>query len=257
LVEAFDLRPSEVVSLVGGGGKTTLMFKLAQELLKRGKTVITTTTTRIMEPSDEESQCVIVEEDEERLFSRLRAEVPRHGHVSAARLRPTAGKLKGLLPGSVDKILDLGLADYIINEADGAARKPIKAPNSTEPVIPSSTTLVVALAGMDALNEPLSGEIALRPELITRLSGLAEGGIIGLEVIATLITAAEGIAQRSPGKARIVPFLNKIELVAREREVQELAVAILSRENASIPWVVAGSLQASKPEYNIYKPALI
>ena len=60
----------------------------------------------------------------------------------------------------MDRIAGLRLADYIINEADGAARKPIKAPNATEPVIPTSTTLIVAVVGVDALNSPLSQEIA-------------------------------------------------------------------------------------------------
>ena len=60
LAEAFDLRFLDVIGLVGGGGKTTLMFQLAAELAKLGKTVITTTTTRIMEPSHAESPCLIV-----------------------------------------------------------------------------------------------------------------------------------------------------------------------------------------------------
>jgi hypothetical protein len=105
LSEAFGLNRSEVISLVGGGGKTTLMFKLAQELAHSGQTVITTTTTRIMEPMIEESPCVIVEADEQRLFTRLKEEIARHGHVSAARLRPGDGKLKGLLPETVDKMI--------------------------------------------------------------------------------------------------------------------------------------------------------
>jgi probable selenium-dependent hydroxylase accessory protein YqeC len=257
LVEAFDLRPSEIVSLVGGGGKTTLMFQLAGELLKSGKTVITTTTTRIMEPSSVESACLLVEEDEERLFGRLKEEMGKHRHVTAARLRPGDGKLKGLLPETVDKLADLKLADYIINEADGAGRKPIKAPNATEPVIPSSTTLVVAVVGMDALNSKLSSEVAFRSELITRLTGLPEGGIISSEVMATLITAKEGIAQYTPAPTRIIPFINKTELAAGGAGVQDLATAILSRCNSSITRVVAGSLKTSKSACQVIAPASI
>jgi len=253
LTEAFDLRPAEVISLVGGGGKTSLMYKLARELSQTGKKVVSTTTTRILEPTPEESPCLIVEEDEERLLSRLQEELGRCGHVTAARFKPDGGKLKGLLPETVDKIAGMKLADYIINEADGAARKPIKAPNATEPVIPSSTTLVVAVVGMDALNAHLSQEIAFRPELITRLTWLPEGGIITREVIATLVTNKRGIIQNTPESARIVPFINKTELAHDAAEIKNLARAILSYGNPQIKRVVSGSLQARKPEFRIYE----
>lgn len=252
LAEAFDLLASEIISLVGGGGKTTLMFQMAGELVKCGKTVITTTTTRIMAPAHAESPCLIVEEDEERLFERLEEGIGKHRHVTVACLRPGDGKLKGLLPETVDKIVHLKLANYIINEADGAKRKPVKAPNATEPVIPSATSLVVALVGMDAFNAKLSREVAFRNELITRLTGLSEGGIISSEVMATLITAKEGITQHSPVAARIIPFINKTDLAAGVTGVRDLVSAILSRGNPSITRVVAGSLKTS--EYQVFGP---
>ena len=55
LIEALGLQAREVISLVGAGGKTTLMFRLAKELLLSGKRVVTTTTTKILEPTPEET----------------------------------------------------------------------------------------------------------------------------------------------------------------------------------------------------------
>ena len=255
LKQALGLEPSEVISLVGGGGKTSLMYALAHELEASGKRVITTTTTRILEPAADESSCLIVEEDEGRLLVRLKDELSRRGHVTVARLRSDEGKLKGLLPETVDKIVSLKLADYIINEADGAARKPIKAPNATEPVIPISTTLVIAVVGMDALGARLSKETAFRPELITLLSGLPEGGVITGEVMATLLTEAAGIIQYTPQSSRIIPFINKSELVRDAYEVANLAAAILSRSNPQIKRVVAGSLRAKRSEFRLFEAA--
>ena len=153
----------------------------------------------------------------------------------------------------MDKISRARLADYIINEADGAARKPIKAPNATEPVIPAGTTLTVAVVGMDALGAPLLHETALRPELITRLTGLPAGGVISREVIATLITDAAGIIQYSPPDARIVPFINKAELARSPGEIKKLARAILSRRHPRIGRVAAGSLQNAGAGFDIYE----
>jgi len=83
-----------------------------------------------------------------------------------------SGKLDGISPQLVKRLADLGKIDYIIIEADGAARKPIKAPNATEPVIPPNTTLVIAIVGIDALNKELNSENAFRPEIISGLTGL-------------------------------------------------------------------------------------
>ncbi len=252
LGEALGIRGGDVISIVGGGGKTSLMYALAKELSSAGKKVITTTTTRIMPPAESESPCLVAEEDEEKVISRLADELKRHAHVTAARLRSPDGKLKGLAPETIDRLAELRLADYIINEADGAARKPIKAPNATEPVIPASTSLVVAVVGMDALGKPLTPEIAFRPELITRLTGRAAGSEITPSVIAMLITDRHGIIQNTPQRARIAPFLNKTE-VASDAEVAALAGEILSRRHSQIERVAAGSLASHAKQLRVFR----
>ncbi len=253
LKSAFGLGEREVISLSGGGGKTSLMFALARELAGSGSKVITTTTTHILKPSAEESPCVILEENTDVLLSRLREELDRHNHVTVACIS-SDGKLNGLPPETVDKIDSMQLAHYIINEADGAACKPIKAPRLREPVIPACTTLVAAVVGMDALGAPLSAGIAFQPGLITRLTGVPEGGVITGEAIATLLTREKGIIQYAPPQARIVPFLNKAELAERAA-VDDLAAAILSRRHPQIDRVVSASLRAGYDGLRLYKPS--
>ena len=60
LRQALMLGDGGVISLVGAGGKTSLMFKLAHELSRTGGSVLTTTTTKILEPEPDQSSCVIV-----------------------------------------------------------------------------------------------------------------------------------------------------------------------------------------------------
>src|SRR5262245_9748968 len=47
LAEALGLAAGDAVALVGGGGKTTAMFRLAREIVGHGGSTLTTTTTRI------------------------------------------------------------------------------------------------------------------------------------------------------------------------------------------------------------------
>ena len=237
LRQAFDIHRGEVISLVGGGGKTTLMFALAHELEAAGENVVTTTTTRILEPAAVET-FLIVEPDEERLLSRVSAELKNHRHLTLAAFKTPDGKLKGISPALVDKLVRT--VPYILVEADGAARKPLKAPNATEPVIPESTSLVIAVVGMDALGCRLTEENVFRPEIVSRLTGLAQGGTVTADTIATLITHAEGITKGSPSHARIIPLINKIDIIKDLAAAGDIASKILGKRHPQIKRVVLG-----------------
>ena len=73
------------------------------------------------------------------------------------------------------------LFDFILVEADGAKRKPIKAPADYEPVIPSSTTLVIGVIGLDALGKAIDEETIHRCELFCSLTGKKAGNTIDRE----------------------------------------------------------------------------
>jgi probable selenium-dependent hydroxylase accessory protein YqeC len=250
LQEAFDLHAGEVISLVGGGGKTSLMFALALSLSISGNKVISTTTTRILPPTTEQSSCIIIESSEDALMSKAIYELEKHNHITLALLLSDDGKLKGLYPETVDRLAKRKWADYLINEADGSAGKPIKAPNTTEPVIPSSTSLVIAVTGIDALGSRLSRDTAFRPEIISRLTSLPTGDVISEATITTLLTHPNGIIQYSPPGAMIIPYINKMDLTNPQAGIS-LAQAILKRQHPQIERVVLGNLSRSGQLFTI------
>ena len=47
IAKALGVQSREVIVFVGAGGKSTAMFRLANELVGQGKRVVTTTTTRL------------------------------------------------------------------------------------------------------------------------------------------------------------------------------------------------------------------
>jgi probable selenium-dependent hydroxylase accessory protein YqeC len=248
LTDAFEIGKHEVVSVVGGGGKTTLMFALARELAAMGMPVITTTTTKLIEtePSLHGSPLLLLEEDAGKLLRLLTGKVKEYGHVTvAAGTLPGPGKLEGIDPCTVDKIAAMGIAGIII-EADGARHKPVKAPSDTEPVIPASTTLVVPVVGMDALGAKLTEDEVFRPEIISRLTGLATGGSLGVDDIAMLVTHTEGIAKGAPTGARIIPLLNKIN-GENFSAARDIARRILLKRHPQIHKVVLGNVRDADP----------
>jgi len=246
LKEALDIKPGEVISLVGGGGKTTLMFALAWELAPTGKSVITTATTKILEPSSAETPLLLLEANEEKIIRALLQNVDKYRHITLASEKLSSGKLNGVSPELVAKLAELNEVSYIIVEADGAAGKSLKAPNPTEPVIPHNTSLVIPMVGIDAVGCRLTEEDVFRPEIVSRLLGLPLGEVISAEAVAFLITHPQGIIKGSPTQARIIPFINKVDLDEGLSKGRDLASKILAMKHPQIEQVVLG--QAQLPE---------
>ncbi len=144
-----------VISLVGAGGKTTLMFSLAKWMKDCGKTVLTTTTTKIFMPAVSQSPATVVSEAPEALLPEIERLLKLYGHVSAgaAHLKEQ-DKITGFSPEMIARLWRSAIADWILVEADGAAGRPLKAPASHEPVIPAVTDHLVAVVGLRAMDAP-------------------------------------------------------------------------------------------------------
>ncbi len=247
LVEALDIRGHRVISLVGAGGKTSLMFALAGELASAGESVITTTTTRIFEPSSRETPLLVLETDEDKMISLLLRNLDRYRHITLAAERLPSRKLRGVTVEFIIRLAKLNQVSHIIVEADGAAGRPLKAPAATEPVVPQNTSLLIPVVGIDALGCRLTDKAVFRPEIFSRLTGLPLGEIVSAEAIACLMTHPNGITRGSPDQAGIVPFINKMDLDKGLSKGRDLAGKILAARNPGIKQVVLGQAQLPEP----------
>ena len=251
LAGSLGLRKKEVISLVGAGGKTTLMFRLARELVESGKKVVTTTTTKIAEPAAEEAPSLLVDPDPAKLLGWVSDRLDHDRHLTLASERLELGKLKGI---SVDLAVQLwgrSLIDYLLIEADGAARRPVKAPREKEPVIASNTTLVIALLGLDGVGATLNVENVFQHERFSKIAGIPVGGQISPEALAKVMTHPEGLFKGTPSTSRVVAFLNKVD-VARGMEIgREVAKKILEKKHPQIERVILGQLQSNPPVVDV------
>ena len=208
--EILCLESRGVLSLTGAGGKTSLMFHLARQLARAGKRVLTTTTTRIFVPTPDQSQRLLVAADPEAIL--LQASRHNTSHITAAATHMVdTGKLQGFAPEAIRIFQESGLFDWILVEADGAARRPLKAPAGHEPVVPPDTSVLVAVAGLEVLGGPLSEELVFRSALAGKLMGLAMGEIITESALARLIAHPLGSFKGAPLHARRFIFLNKAD----------------------------------------------
>ncbi len=251
LTESLGLREREMISLVGAGGKTTLMFRLAQELTAGGKRVVTSTTTKILEPAIGETAILFVDRDEEKTRAFVYRNLDRYKHITVAAERLGGGKLQGISPDLAMDLWRLGGVEYLIIEADGASGRPVKAPRQGEPVIPTNTTLVVAILGADGEGRILAEEGVFRSEIVSRITGIPMGGRITDEAMAILMTHEQGIFKGAPPSSRVVAFLNKVDIQDGVTAAKRIAQKILERMHPRIERVVLGQLKHDPPVVDV------
>lgn len=221
LAEQLGLGRGDVVALAGAGGKTTLAYRLAAEAHSAGLRVLVTTTTHMGARAEALVGPVIFEaEGEERLHEALATA----GRATLLGRRLREDKIEGVSPEHVDELVRR--ADLVLVEADGARGRSLKVPAAHEPVVPPSTTLLLVLAALDVLGQPLGEACVHRLERVIEATGRAAGDAVDEVTLATALTHPSGYLSRVPPGCRVGVFLNKAEdaatLAAAERTVRRL-----------------------------------
>jgi len=242
-----------VISLVGAGGKTGLMFKLAHELAISGESVLTTTTTKIYEPLPEQSTHLIISESVSGMLVKAQAALKDRRHITGAFEKLSdQRKLRGFTPEFVQAISDSHLFRWILVEADGAAGRPLKAPAELEPVIPDCTTQVVGIVGLNGAGQPLSDQWVFRPERFEKLSGLAQGSAVTEAAIAAVLVHEKGIFKNAPAAAVHTVFCNQADVPRNLAAGRHIAHALIEKKRTGLNRVVLGQTQFEPPVIEVY-----
>lgn len=242
ILDALLIDRGSIVTLVGAGGKTTLMYALGWEAVKKGLRVVITTTTKIYAPSDEDGPAVILDPGPE-IVPAVSEALKRHPLVVAGAVINCENKVIGINRSIVPGFLFAG-ADIVVLEADGSAGRPFKAPGEGEPVIPDESGLVVPVVGIDCIGKPLDTENTHRPEKISELTGIGPGEAITPSVVAGVLLHPRGYFKYVPPGCRWTPFINKVENENDLKNARELA-ALLGRGGAGR--VIIGAARAEDP----------
>ena len=199
LVPALGLERTKLVAICGGGGKTSLMFALAAEWVAAGERVLVTTTTHIA-AAQAEGHASVMAADAAGVLDQAR-------RLGARLVVATSGpgrdprKLAGLAPAEMDRLAADCWFDRVVVEADGSKHLPLKAPAAHEPVFPATTQVVVMVAGLTGLGRPLDQDNVFRPEIWSRLTGLAAGAPVTARSLAQVVLHDQGLAKGAPAAA--------------------------------------------------------
>ena len=193
-----DIEKYPVIAVVGGGGKTSLIYRLNEELQALGKKVIISTTTHM---AYDPMLPLVKSTDLEQVSEMLK----EHGFAAVADIEETC--------------------DVMLIEADGAKRKPLKVPADWEPAIPDFADVVVSVIGLDCLGKPIC-ETAHRAEYTSSFLEKNLEAPVTEEDIEKIATSVHGLYKNVDHKVYRV-YLNKADVLhdssPAEHIVEDLA----------------------------------
>lgn len=198
LSEALKIQPG-VTAIIGGGGKTTLMECLAEELSAQARVIVCTTTHIYPEQN---MPCLVSTSEAEIAAELARTRCVCVGSVSES------GKYSA--PELPFRTL-CALASYVIVEADGSKRLPLKAHAPHEPVIPPEANQTILVVGASGFGRPMRESVHRAP-IAAQALGVSEETVVtpelwakflNLEALHTrvLVNQAENEPERQTARA--------------------------------------------------------
>lgn len=201
------------ICLVGGGGKTTVMYELAAAWAACGRKVLVLTSTHILQPADGSfaADAAAVHN----LWQQRRYAVIGTPELSTGKLTAP--------PQDLYEALQLQ-ADVILCEADGSRHHPCKVPAEHEPVLLPDSDIVLAVAGMDALGNSLQ-QACQRPQLAAALLGCSLDSVIDEQMLAALLLSEQG-SRKNVGTRTYYIVLNKCDLIKAAQQGEMLRLLV-------------------------------
>lgn len=237
--DVFASRTPGIIGFVGGGGKTGLLFALAESLLETGAPVVATTTTRMYRPAS--ASWLEIDIADHPAFP------PRKSKALFIAKPPgekqDRDKVFGYDTLFIDALAKNAGNAWILVEADGAAGHPLKAPAAHEPAAPLQTRYMVAVIGLSGVNQPFSSENVFRTEAFSAVTGLRPGDIVTPSSLTPLVAHPEGLFKGTPAGAQKFVFCNQSDVSGALENGNDFAAAIRHACPESLDGFFVGSLR--------------
>ena len=237
-----------VISLVGAGGKTSLLFYLGQALPWN---CLLTTTTKVGSDQIRQADCITT-------FHAFRSDPAHTSENKMTWVSPDPAQAERKVEGfSLDQFsrfaeIATKIPMPILVEADGAHCLHLKAPGENEPVIPDETTHVLDVIGMDVIGKRVGQETVHRPAHFMKITESREGDLIDAEMILRAILHPFGGFKNTPELARRIVVLNQADTPDKIEQAEKLAEMVLPRGIDEV-WITCLSPALDKNNRGILK----
>lgn len=205
-------------ALLGGGGKTALLHKIANELAGYYPKVLLTSLTKT---AFYRSEKPLILTDTNSIKSSNRNPLFVIGE------KISESKLLGIFESQLYEIRKH--FDVTIFECDGAKNKPLKAHTDYDPIVPKFATNVIIIIGADVINTKINDGFVHRPELFCKTWDVDEDRELDIDFIVKVVSSKHGYLSKVTNDAKVTYFVNKAD--SHLRNAQNLAKSILEKTN--------------------------
>lgn len=230
-----------IISLVGGGGKTTIMYELAAFCAQQGRRVLCFTTTHIWQPELSFDSLARLRKTDipmaEPIYAKDLLQVQQLWQLGCYAVIGTVEEGSGKLIAPGDELLQKALqaCDIALIEADGSKQMPCKLPNETEPVLLQESDLLIAVAGLDGLGKSLE-EACFRWQQGRKLFASSCNLLMDEAKLAQLLLSEQG-SRKQVGSREYYIALNKCDLVTQEQAMAMKALLEAQGMEAERIWL--------------------
>ncbi len=230
LTEELQLQSGDICSIVGAGGKTSLLYALAEER-RLGKT-LSTTTTMMRHPRIGKHPFRSIQIMPQSDWPSLTVHSPCL--IAVSMVSGVKEKIRGFLPGELDQWQGERWPLTLI-EADGASERALKMPADHEPQIPRKTSVTIGVIGLDILGQRASSQTIHRFPLVRERIDLNEGDPVSTDHLVRIIRHPEGLFKGTPSGSRRVLVLNKSDCLKDDPDllsrVMDLCRSVQNRKS--------------------------
>lgn len=207
------------IGILGGGGKTALLHSVGTELSKHHSPVVLSSLTKAGLSADHPVHYYPEFEAEE-----TRDELLKNNPIYVMGEIEHDQKLIGVKDDQLESLNEV--SEVTIFECDGARKRPIKAHQPFDPVLPDFTTHAIIVVGADAVGARIEGKFVHRPELFRELWDVNANYELEPAFIAKILTSQYGYLQKVPRHIKLAYFINKSDTYPDQ--ALQLAQAITS-----------------------------
>jgi probable selenium-dependent hydroxylase accessory protein YqeC len=221
-----NIKPSQCVSIMGAGGKSTLMNRLADELIVLGRTLVLTSTTNYHRPKALQSEQILLTRDAPDWQEKLRLLARRWNRLLLLHHDLGDAMVRGIDVTSVRTIHEQIPEAIVIVKTDGARKRWFKAPNRSEPVVPPWSQVCITVVNRAILGQPLTDALVHRPERVAELTGLKIGEPITPQAVGMVLTHPDTYAPKIPASARRIVYISHVHTLPDLEQAEAIAGAL-------------------------------
>lgn len=237
LIDTFKINNKDIITIIGAGGKTSLMFS-ASSLLRNDYKVLVTTTTHIYVPDNNlYDKIIMLTHFENENYNNILQNNKNGVYVIGSHIVNNS-KIKGLTFDMLDKITPY--FDVVIIEGDGSKEKSLKGWNDNEPVIYPKSTKTIGIVDISSIGIDINEENIHRVDKFLEIINDYSNNKVNIEHLEKLILNEKGLFKFSKGEK--ILFINKVEDINKRKNALNIIKDIKNENQSYIDKFIYGSI---------------